>query len=47
MDAFRKALYGEDAGKSDDESVAKMILTLAVMLGNKWLEDNTFTTRTW
>ncbi|KAG8998225.1 hypothetical protein FRB94_007004 [Tulasnella sp. JGI-2019a] len=48
MDQFRQALYGSAGeGGADDGKVARMVFALALMLGNKWLEDNTFTTRTW
>jgi len=43
--AFREELYGHR--NDDDEDRAQIVLTLAIMLGNKWLEDNTFTTTTW
>ncbi|KAG8879870.1 hypothetical protein FRB98_005479 [Tulasnella sp. 332] len=47
-DRFRQALYGgAGEGGADDGKVARVAFTLALMLGNKWLEDNTFTTRTW
>jgi hypothetical protein len=45
--AFRDALYGPQRECLTEEQLTEFILTLAVMLGNKWLEDNTFTTRTW
>ncbi|KAG8898619.1 hypothetical protein FRB99_007325 [Tulasnella sp. 403] len=45
---FRDTLYRELInGHNRDIGVAQHIFTLALMLGNKWLEDNTFTTRTW
>jgi len=35
---------GEDVASA---KIAELVLTMALMLGNKWLEDNTFTTHTW
>lgn len=47
---FRKSLYGPEMnalGLDAAINVGKLAFSLALMLGNKWLEDNTFTTRTW
>ncbi|KAG8933624.1 hypothetical protein FRC01_007975 [Tulasnella sp. 417] len=53
---FRETLYGngnlyhcvlDNSADATDLDIAQSIFALALMLGNKWLEDNTFTTRTW
>lgn len=45
---FRQIIFAPlDSNTSDYSSSLRLIFTLALMLSNKWLEDNTFTTRTW
>ncbi|KAG8968457.1 hypothetical protein FRC05_001524 [Tulasnella sp. 425] len=53
---FRETLYGhgnlyhcvlDNGADPNDLDIAQSVFSLALMLGNKWLEDNTFTTRTW
>lgn len=49
--AFRAALLGDGNGvlehRSADESPAFRMVVLGCMLANKWLDDHTFSNKTW